>query len=275
MANINNLKNATTGKSPNELIYGFKLKEGLNIFAHQFESPAKSLARFRNEAKKAIAFAIMSSKRIYDKKHSPLHLRPGDYAYIQLHKGYQIHSAWNKKLENQYAGPFQVLEKVSRLAYRLKLPDHWRIHPVFSIAHLKPVKDLKKDPYQRPVPDQPPAVYVEGDTPTLQSYELERLMDRRERILRGKTVVEYLVKWKGYGAEHDKWLKQEELGNAKELLKNYYKTMSPAPVIVPVLRLLGTSTTKVDTEPARRHQPKKAWRISARSTRLFWHIAKV
>ena len=82
MANINNLKNATTGKSPNELIYGFKLRKGLNVFAHQFKSPVKSLARFRNEAKKAIAFAIMSSKRIYDKKHLPLHLRPGDYAYI-------------------------------------------------------------------------------------------------------------------------------------------------------------------------------------------------
>ena len=104
VANINNSKSATTGKSPNELIYGFKLREGLNMSAHQsahqFKKFAESLARFRNEAKEAIAFTMMSSKRIYDKKHSPLHLRPGDYAYIQLHKGYQIHSAWNRKLED-------------------------------------------------------------------------------------------------------------------------------------------------------------------------------
>ena len=84
-------------------------------------------------------------------------------------------------------------------------------------------------------------------------------MDRRERILRGKTVVEYLVRWKGYGAEHDKWLKQEELGNAKELLKDYHKTTSPAPGITPALRLLGTSITEVDTESThRRRRPKKA-----------------
>ena len=175
--------------------------------AHQFEKPAESLARFRNEAKEAIAFAMMSSKRIYDKKHSPLHLRPGDYAYIQLHKGYQIHSAWNKKLENQYAGPFEVLKRVGRLAYRLKLPDQWRIYPVFSISHLEPADNPDGDLFKRPVPEQPEAIYVEGDTATRQSYELERLLDRRQRRIRGKEVVEYLVRWKGYGAEHDKWLK--------------------------------------------------------------------
>ena len=142
---------------------------------------------------------------------------------------------------------------------------------MFSIAHLKPAENLKNNPYQRPVPDQPPAVYVEGDTPTLRLYELERLMDRRERILRGKTVVEYLVRWKGYGAEHDKWLKQKELGNAKELLRDYHKTTSPAPAITPVLRLLGTSITEVNTEPARRRQRlKKAWRGSTDGpTRMF------
>ena len=90
-------------------------------------------------------------------------------------------------------------------------------------------------------------------------------------------MVEYLVRWKGYGVEHDRWLKQEELGNAKDLLRDYYNTMSPAPAITPALRLLGTSITEVDTELTRRRQrPKKAWRGSTDGpTRLFWRIAEV
>ena len=126
---------------------------------------------------------------------------------------------------------------------------------MFSVAHLEPAENPDGNPFKRPVPEQPEAIYVEGDTPTMQSYELKRLMDRRERILRGKTVVEYLVRWKGYGAEHDKWLKQEELGNAKELLRDYHKTTSPAPAIMPALRLLGT--TEADTESTRRRRRPK------------------
>ena len=56
-------------------------------------------------------------------------------------------SAWNKKIGEQYAGLFRVLEKVGRLAYKLELLSGWKIHLVFSIAHLKLVEDLKKDPY--------------------------------------------------------------------------------------------------------------------------------
>lgn len=224
ITNLNNSKSLTTGKSPNELIYGFRLNEGLDTITPQYgEEPAKTFQRYRNEAKEATAFAAMSAKRIYDKKHSPLHLRPGDFAYLHLHKGYKIPSAWNKKLGDQYAGPFRVIKKIGRLAYRLKLPAEWKVHPVFSVAHLEPAEDPAKDPYKRPIPDQPEAVFVEGNTPKLQLYELERLLDRRERILRGKATVEYLTRWKGYRAEYDKWLKVEKLDNAKDIVADYNK----------------------------------------------------
>ena len=99
---------------------------------------------------------------------------------------------------------------------------------------------------------------MEGNTAIRQSYELERLLNRRKRRIRKKEVVEYLVRWKGYGAKHDKWLKQEKLGNAKKLLRNYHETTSSAPAIVPTLRLLKTSITEADTELRRRQRPKKA-----------------
>ena len=46
-------------------------------------------------------------------------------------------------------------------------------------------------------------------------------MGKRVRLVRGKTTTEYLVHWRGYGAEYDKWLAQEKLDNAKDLVSDY------------------------------------------------------
>lgn len=120
-------------------------------------------------------------------------LAVGDYALLRLHKGYSIPSAPNRKLDQQYVGPFQVTEKVG-------LPKEWRIHPVFSIAQLEPCPPPDSDPFARPRPYNPDSVYVEGDTDLVKSFEVERLISKRQTKRRRP---EYLVRWKGYGPEHD------------------------------------------------------------------------
>ena len=42
-----------------------------------------------------------------------------------------------------------------------------------------------------------------GDNEEWRSYEIEKLVGRRSRGYGYKTVLEYLVHWKGYGKEHD------------------------------------------------------------------------
>ena len=100
----------------------------------------------------------------------------------------------------------------------MDIPKEWRIHPVFSIAQLEPCPPPDSDPFARPRPYNPDSVYVEGDTDLVKSFEVERLISKRQTKRRGP---EYLVRWKGYGPEHDAWRNIPELGDAAQHLKDY------------------------------------------------------
>lgn len=99
--------------------------------------------------------------------------------------------------------------------------DHWKINPVIKTAQLEPSADPAADPFSRPRPDHPGSVFVEGDTDTYKSFEIERLLNKRTiRRDRGR-VTQYLVRWKGYEPKWDRWYALKDLENAKELVEEY------------------------------------------------------
>ena len=40
----------------------------------------------------------------------------------------------NRKLADKFVGPFEVLEQVVAVSFRLKLPSYWRVHDVFHLS---------------------------------------------------------------------------------------------------------------------------------------------
>lgn len=215
---INNSNTAATRMSPNEVLYGFKLRTSLDILAsgiapRDSESPPILRALARADAEDASKHAIFHIAKEYNKKHKNLSFNIGDRVYLRLGSGYKLRGIPKAKLGLQRVGPFTVLSKVGKHAYGLQLPEDWKIHPVVSIAQLEP---FREDPFQRELP--PPApVTIEGE----EEYEIEAVV-RSEMRGRGRNRrLHYLVRWKGFGPESDSWIPLEGMGHAKELVQDF------------------------------------------------------
>jgi hypothetical protein len=220
-AQLNSSPSSTTGKSPHEICFGIKINAPVDLISKTLQEHGDTQDfTTRVEAAEAIKMAQIAMKRYYDRKHQAKDFEVGQEVMLRLHRGYSIPQVdvVGRKLGPQFAGPFKVIEKIGPLAYRLDLPPHWKIHPVISIAHLEP---RKPDPFDRPKPTHEGPVFVEGDTQDQQSYEIERLLARRQRKVRGKMVTEYLVRWLGWGPEYDAWYPTSKLDNARDLIRDY------------------------------------------------------
>lgn len=94
---------------------------------------------------------VWDTKDEYDKE-ILIFLDVGDWTLLRLHKGYKIPFTLGvtKKLTQHYVGPFQVLERVGRPAYKLDIPEGWLIHSVFTVAQLDPRPNPAYDPFKLP-----------------------------------------------------------------------------------------------------------------------------
>jgi hypothetical protein len=97
----------------------------------------------------------------------------GEKVYLKLQPYLQssVHYRANHKLAFKFYGPFDILEKIGTVAYKLKLPPSSMIHPVIHVSQLK-----KCVPSDRVIDSTLPP-----DPPDLQLPE--KIVARRARTL--------------------------------------------------------------------------------------------
>ena len=102
----------------------------------------------------------------------------------------------NQKLSPCYYGPFQVIGRIGKVAYRLDLSSKTLIHPVFHVSCLK--KHLGSRLTALPIL---PPIKPHGSL----YPEPERILQRRLRQKGNRATTDVLVKWIGMGEEDATW----------------------------------------------------------------------
>jgi hypothetical protein len=123
----------------------------------------------------------------------------GDYVYVKVSPRKGVTQFGVKgKLAPRYIGPFQIIEKCGKVAYRLKLPKHLSVvNNVFHVSQLK--KCLQ-------VPDQVidvDGVELESDL-TYSEYPV-RVLDRKDRVTLSRTIKWYKIQWDQHSEEEATW----------------------------------------------------------------------
>jgi hypothetical protein len=110
------------------------------------------------QANDSLAKAQRRMKKFAVAKRHPLEFSVGDKVMLKLptkvlrkfRRGV-IH----KWLIPKYDGPFEIVKRVGKVAYQLKLPERLKVHPTFHMSLLKPhyedVKELARNkPHKAP-----------------------------------------------------------------------------------------------------------------------------
>ena len=109
-----------------------------------------------------------------------------------------------RNLSPRYIGPYKIVERVGKVAYRLELPSYLdRIHDVFHVSMLR-----KYIPNPSHVLTEQPVEIQENLT-----YEEEpvQILDRREQVLRNKTIPLVKVLWRSHTVEEATWEHEEQM----------------------------------------------------------------
>lgn len=179
------------GCSPFYALYGQQPNVGAVTPVHQdptqpVQEVVEHLQTQARVLKEHLAKAQNRMKLLADRKRTDREFQVGEMVLLKLQPHVQS-SVVNRpypKLDFKYLGPYKVLDRIGKAAYRLELPESSMIHPVFHVSQLKPFHA-----YYTPVFAELPKVVdlgVDGLVPT-------EVLNRRLVKKGGKAVPKVLI----------------------------------------------------------------------------------
>lgn len=206
----NNSFHSSFGMAPFEALYGRKCRSPicwdevgerklLGLELVQIIAEKIKLIRER------LRTAQSRQKNYADRRRRDLEFQVGDYVFLKVSPWKGVFRFGKRgKLNPRFIGPFEVLERIGPVAYRVALPPSLsRLHNVF---HVSVLRKYMADPSH--VLDYQP-IQIANDM----SYEEQpmEIIDRKEQVLRRRVISFVKVRWANHTTEEATWEREDEI----------------------------------------------------------------
>ncbi|CAJ2628780.1 unnamed protein product [Trifolium pratense] len=206
----NNSYHSSIGMAPYEALYGRKCRTPLcwaevgekGILGPDMVQETTLKIKSIQEKMKT---AQSRQKSYADKGRRSVEFKEGDHVFLKVTPMLRLRGVFKtKKLCPRYIGPFQIIERVGEVAYRLALPPAMSgLHDVFHVSQLRKF-----------VPD--PFTTVDLDTVDLKSDltfqpQPVHIIGRDVKALRSKTIPIVKVLWEGSPDGEATWELESEM----------------------------------------------------------------
>ncbi|GJV54374.1 putative nucleotidyltransferase, ribonuclease H [Tanacetum coccineum] len=156
-------------------------------------------------AKEKLKEARSRQKSYADKHRRDLEFQVGDRVFLKVSPFRGVKRFGIKgKLSPRFIGPFEILERIGEVLYRLALsPQLSHVHDVFHVSllrgyHYHPLH-VASYPFDQIQPDMS------------LSEEPESILDRQERVMRNKVIPFVKILWKNHPEREATWETEESM----------------------------------------------------------------
>ncbi|GJS72987.1 putative reverse transcriptase domain-containing protein [Tanacetum coccineum] len=206
----NNSYHAGVRCAPFEALYGRKFRspitwaevgEGQLIGPELVQETTEKISQIKDRLK-----AVRDRQKSYaDKRRKPLEFSVGDYVLLKV-SPWKVVVRFRKKgkLAPRFVGPFEIVEKVGPVAYRLDLPEELNgVHDTFHVSNLK--KCLADPTLQVPLDE------IRVDAKLNFVEEPVEILEREFKKLKRSRIAIVKVQWNSKRGPEFTWEREDQM----------------------------------------------------------------
>ncbi|GKA43566.1 putative reverse transcriptase domain-containing protein [Tanacetum coccineum] len=206
----NNSYHSSVRCAPFEALYGRKCRspimwadvgEGQLIGPELVQETTKKISQIKDRLK----VTRDCQKSYADRRRKPLEFSVGDYVLLKVSpwKGV-VHFGKKGKLAPKFVGPFEIIEKVGPVAYRLDLPEELNgVHDTFHVSNLK--KCLADPTLKVPLDE------IRVDAKLNFVEELGEILEKEFKKLKRGRIAIIKVRWNSKRSPEFTWEREDQM----------------------------------------------------------------
>lgn len=170
--------------------------------------------------KKNMHEAQIQMKNYADKRQTEREFNVGDIVFVksQSYRQQFVEHRNSQKLALRFYGPFEVLQRIGDVTYKLKLPVGAKLHPVFHVSLLKKKlgNDVQYQPHLTPMLDPSNPRWYPTQIVAIRMFKQGR-----------RAVTKWLIQWVGGSEEDSTWEKADDFISRYPYFTREHARISP------------------------------------------------